>query len=92
MARPSSVAPISVAKDVTVDPGSVTNATALDVTATVLGLRKGRPVLLWAESLTANIGLSNAHCSAKDQLKFRLLNPTGAPIDPTSQIFRCIQL
>ncbi len=92
MARPNTVCDASKWKDVTVDAGSVTNATTLDVTATVTGLKKSRPVLLWAESLTANIGICNAHCSAADTLKFRLINPTGAPIDPASQTYRLVQL
>lgn len=91
MARPSTVRSPRVASDVTIDPASVTNATTLDVTATVKGLRKGYPVVCWAESLTANISMSNAHCSATDTLKFRLLNPTAAPINPASQTFRVVQ-
>ena len=91
MARPKMTHTPIVSADVTIDPASVTNATALDVTATVKGLRKGYPVIVWAESLTANIGIGNAHCSAKDTVKFRLLNPTAAPIDPASQTFRVVQ-
>lgn len=91
MARPRSISAVLVASDVTIDPGSVTNATCLDVTATVKGLRPGVPVVVWAEALTTNVGLCNAHCSAADTLKFRLINPTAAPIDPASQTFRVVQ-
>lgn len=91
MARPNMTIPPRVSADVTINPASVTNATTLDVTATVKGLRKGYPVIVWAEALTANINIGNAHCSATDTLKFRLINPTAAPIDPASQTFRVVQ-
>jgi hypothetical protein len=80
-----------VSAEVTIDPGSVTNATGLDITATVKGLRKGYPVLVWAVSLEDNLTICNPHCSAANTLKFRLLNPSAAPIDPASQAFMVVQ-
>jgi hypothetical protein len=91
MARPRTVVAPRVAKDVTVDAANILAVTANDETVTVKGLVKGAPVIVWAESLTANISISNAHCSAKDTLKFRLLNPTAGAINPASQTFRVVQ-
>lgn len=91
MSFPRTVGPTLVRKDATIDPASVTSATCLDVTATVNGLVKGFPVSVWAESLTANLSISNAHCSAANTLKFRLCNPTVGNIDPASQTFRVVQ-
>ena len=91
MARPNSICEVIVASDVTIDPGSVGAAAGLDVTATVGGLRTGYPVSVWAESLEADLVICNAHCSAANTLKFRLVNPTAAPIDPASQTFRVVQ-
>jgi hypothetical protein len=79
-------------KAVTIDPGAVGAAATLDVTATVAGLRVGAPVLVWAASLEDNLSISNAHCSAAGTVKFRLLNPTAASIDPASQTFMVVQL
>lgn len=92
MARPKTVNPGLIWKDLTVNPGNVTAATALDVTATVTGLRVGYPVLLWAPSLEDNVSLSNAHCSAANTLKFRLGNLTAADINPASQTMYVVQM
>ncbi len=88
---PRTVTPPLVRKDATIDVGNITTVTCLDVTATVNGLQKGIPVHVWAESLTANVALSNAHCSAANTLKFRLCNVTGSDINPASQTFRVVQ-
>jgi len=84
------ISPI-VKTTVSVDAGSVAANQSLDVTATVKGLRKGYPVILWAESLTAGFGFSNVHCSAKDTLKFRLENHTASAIDPAAVVYNVIQ-
>lgn len=91
MSFPRTVTAPTVRKDATIDPGNITTVTCLDVTATVNGLTKGVPVAVWAESLTANVGISNAHCSASNTLKFRLCNVTGSDINPASQTFRVVQ-
>jgi hypothetical protein len=91
MARPSSVCHVIVASDVSINAGNITAATCLDVTATVKGLRPDYPVLVWAESLTANVGICNAHCSAKDTVKFRLVNATAGDINPDALTFRVVQ-
>ncbi len=91
MARPKTVGPGVVRAAVTIDAGSVSANATLDVTATVNGLRKGHPVKVWAESLEANLNISNAHCSAANTLKFRLGNHTATPIDPASQVFMVVQ-
>lgn len=91
MARPKSACAVIVAFDETIDAGGVGANACLDVTATVKGLVPDYPVTVWAESLTANVGICNAHCSAKDTLKFRLINPTGVAIDPASMTFRVVQ-
>ena len=82
MARPKTVGPPVLTAEVTIDPGAVTNATGLDITATVNGLRKGHPVVVWATALEDNLTICNAHASAANTLKFRLLNPSAA---------RCLQ-
>jgi len=92
MARPKMVGPGVVFAEVTIDPGSVAANVTLDVTATVKGLKKGHPVLVWAPSLEANLNISNAHCSAANTVKFRLGNHTAAPIDPASQAFSIVQI
>ena len=91
MARPKSAVPVIVAFDETIDAAEVGANACLDVTATVKGLQPDYPVTVWAESLTTNIGICNAHASAKDTLKFRLINPTGDAIDPASMTFRVVQ-
>jgi hypothetical protein len=48
MARPKTVNTPLVTADVAIDADSITNAQMLDVTATVKGLRKGYPVVVWA--------------------------------------------
>jgi hypothetical protein len=91
MARPVSVCPVVFIDDVAIDAAQIGAAACLDVSATVKGLRPGFPVQVWAESLTANVGICNEHCSAVDTLKFRLVNPTAAPINPASLTFRVVQ-
>ncbi len=91
MARPKMVGPGVVFAEVTIDPGSVGAAVSLDVTATVKGLRKGHPVVVWAASLEADLAICNAHCSANGTLKFRLVNVTALAIDPASQTFTVVQ-
>ena len=91
MARPTTVVAPRVAADVTINPGQVDDADVLVVTETVKGLRKGGPVLVWAEALEAGLGISNPHASDKDELTFTLFNVTGTPINPASQVFRVVQ-
>lgn len=91
MARPRSTTPPLVAADVTIDPASINAVSTLDQTATVKGLRLHIPVQVWAESLEAGLVICNAHCSAKDTLKFRLLNITASAVDAASQTFRVVQ-
>jgi hypothetical protein len=91
MARPKSVCSVLKAVDVAINAGNVTAATCLDVTATVNGLQPDFPVQVWAESLTTNLGICNAHCSALNTLKFRLVNPTAGAINPDSLTFRVVQ-
>lgn len=92
MARPKMVNPGVVFAEVTINPPSVAANTALEVTQTINGLRVGYPVLVWAPNLEANLILANAHCSAANTLKFRILNTTGEAIDPASQPFYVVQL
>jgi len=91
MARPKTVGTPLVTSEETIDCGNVAANTCLDVTHTVEGLRLNHPVVVWATGLTANLGIGNAHCSAKDTLKFRLVNPTGSGIDPASMSFMVVQ-
>ena len=91
MARPKMVNPGVVFAEVTINPASIPANTALEVSQTVAGLRVGYPVLVWAPNLEANLILANAHCSAANTLKFRLLNTTGGAIDPASQPFYVVQ-
>lgn len=91
MPRPTDVVGFSVATNVSLTPGSVTNAATADLTATVKGLYKGRPVHVWCESLPAGLGITNEHCSALNTLKFRVMNPTISPVDLTTQTYKVIQ-
>ena len=91
MARPKTVGTPLVVSAETIDPGNVAANVSLDVTHTVEGLRLYHPVVVWAPSLEANLVLCNAHCSAKDTLKFRLSNHTGTGINPASQTFYVVQ-
>ena len=91
MARPNSLGPVIASKEFTVNPGNVTAATSLDVTATIAGLREGYPVRVWAPSLEADLVICNEHCSAKDELTFRLVNVTALDINPASQTMYVVQ-
>lgn len=91
MARPKTVNNALVHAEVTINPGSVAANTALEVVATVKGLRVGYPVQVWAPSLEANLVLANAHASDLDELTFRLQNTTAGAIDPASQSFFVVQ-
>jgi hypothetical protein len=91
MARIPTVSPRRVAETVTINPSSVAAGQGLDVTATVKGLRPGSPVVVHAPALENHLVICNAHCATKDQLKFRLVNPTSNPIDPANQTFYVVQ-
>lgn len=91
MSRPSSVCPVVFSADVAIDAAEIGANACLDVETTVGGLRPDFPVSVWAESLTANVAVCNAHCSAVNKLKFRLVNPTGVAINPGSLTFRVVQ-
>jgi hypothetical protein len=72
---------------VTHNPASVGAGLVTEETITVTGAATGDRVLINAPSLEANLVISSAYVSAADTVKFRLYNPTGAPIDPASQAF-----
>ena len=91
MAKPKTTFAPLVAADVTINAAEVTNATTLAVTATVKGLRVGYPVLVWGPSLEADLVITNAYASAKDELTFSLGNISAAPINPASQVFKVVQ-
>lgn len=80
--------PNSVA-DVTVDVASVTNATGPDTAVTVPGSLVGdeivvEPLGTWPAGLSAPQG----RCLVAGTVQVRIVNVTGAPIDPASQTFR----
>jgi hypothetical protein len=81
-----------VFKEFTVNPAQVAAHDSNDETVTVAGLRPGHPVIMWAPSLEDKLVLTNAHCSAKDTLKFRLANEHTAAVDPASQTMYVVQL
>ncbi len=91
MSRPRTIGPVILAREVTINPGSITGATTLDVTTAVAGLRTEMPIACWAPNLEDNVTLSNAHCASAGVLKFRLANITASPINPASQIFCVVQ-
>jgi hypothetical protein len=91
MARPKMIGPVVASKEFSVSPGFVAAGTTLDIPVTVKGLRKGHPVKVWAPDLEGNLSLSNEHCSDKDTLIFRLLNPTASGITPASQTMYVVQ-
>ena len=80
--------PNSVA-DVTVDIASVTNATGPDQAVVVPGSLIGdevviEPLGVWPVGLSAPQG----RVLVNGTVQVRVVNPTGAPIDPVSQTFR----
>jgi hypothetical protein len=84
---PASV-PDSVA-DVTVDVASITNATGPDTAVTVPGSLVGdlitiEPLGTWPVGLSAPQG----RCLVAGTVQVRIVNVTGAPIDPASQTLR----
>lgn len=92
MARPTSVLPVSATAEVSINIGSVAANTTLEVTATVKGLRKGRPVVAWTEAaLNAGLVIGNYHASAKDTLKFTVQNTTAGALDPAAMNFSVVQ-
>lgn len=75
--------------DVTVDVGSITNATGPDTAVVVAGALVGDLVTI--EPLgTWNAGLSapQGRVLVDGTVQVRIVNVTGAPIDPASQTFR----
>jgi len=76
--------------EVTLNPASIAAATVADQTFVVNGLRTEMAVFVSAASLEAGLVICNATASAKDELKIRFFNQTGAPIDPASQAFKVI--
>lgn len=72
----------------TIDPASVTNATAVQQTFTLTGKGLTPDMVItsiWMPSLEAGITLSNAFVSAKDTLSVRFTNNTAGAINPASQ-------
>lgn len=73
---------------VTKDIGSITNATAANISFAVVGAIPGQFFLLAAPSLEDGLVISGgAFSDAKDVVKVKIANVTGAPIDPASQDF-----
>jgi hypothetical protein len=75
--------------DVTVDVPSITNATGPDTAVVVPGSLVGdliaiEPLGVWPVGLSAPQG----RCLVNGTVQVRIVNPTGAPIDPVSQTFR----
>jgi hypothetical protein len=70
---------------ITKDMAEVGAAAGLDVTVDVPDqFVPGDFVIVNLPSLTANLQVGNAHISAAGTVKFRVTNPTAAPIDPAS--------
>lgn len=69
----------------TVNTDAVPAADALDVEFDAKGAKVGQRVILFMQDLEAKLGVCNAHIVTKDKIKFRLVNPSAAPIDPASQ-------
>jgi len=78
---------VQLRQSVTVDFGSITNATTGTATATVTGAAVGDEVVVNAPSLEADLVLANAHVSAANTVTIRIGNISTAPIDPASQAF-----
>jgi len=78
---------VQLRQSVTVDFGSITNATTGTATATVTGAAVGDEVVVNAPSLEADLVLANAHVSAANTVTIRIGNVSAAPIDPASQAF-----
>ena len=92
MAVLKSTVPVVFKFDVAVTFTAVAAASCVDFTfATALGLRPGWHTACWIEGLTANVGIVNAYCSAKDTLLIRIVNPTAGSINPGAQTIRIIQ-
>jgi len=78
---------VQLRSSVTVDFGSITNATTGTATATVTGAASGDEVVVNAPSLEADLVLANAHVSAANTVTIRIGNISAAPINPASQAF-----
>lgn len=78
---------VQLRQSVTVDFGSITNATTGTATATVTGAASGDEVVVNAPSLEADLVLGNAHVSAANTVTIRIGNISAAPINPASQAF-----
>lgn len=77
----------------TVNPGSITNATTLDVDVTVTGAIPGQVFLVQAPSLEADLVLqATGHCTTAGTVVIRIGNISGAPVNPASQTINLIAL
>jgi hypothetical protein len=91
MPRPKLISSPLAAKAFTLDPAGLAANVAAVQTVTVKGLRVKHPTMVWGESLELGLVISNAYCSAKDTLKFKIANVTAAPVDAASQTFYVVQ-
>jgi hypothetical protein len=75
-----------------VDIGSITAVTCLDVEVTVPGARVGYLTIVTAPAaITSNVLIGQAWCEAAGKIKFRVINPTASAIDPDAQVLDFVQ-
>ena len=92
MARPKTVDSKIVSTVVSINPASLLTHVSADETVAVPGLRVGYPVHAWTEgALELGLIFSNFHCSAKDVLKYRVLNSTAGTVNGAAFDFSVVQ-
>lgn len=76
-----------------VDVGSVGAGAAVEVTQTITGVTTADVVVVNAPvGLEASLLVGSARVTAADTIKFRVSNPTGAPIDPASATYSYVTI
>ena len=90
MALPKTAQSYIAYTEKTVDPGSVSAVSTLDVSVTWDKVLPTHFIQVKAPSLAANLGIVGCWCSTAGTVKVRLMNPTAAPINDASQTWQFI--
>lgn len=79
-----------IIRELTIDPGSIAAGAVLAINASVPGARTDAIAIVNAQSLETNLVLSTIGVTSANTVTFRIHNPTGAAIDPASQLFKIV--
>lgn len=85
MASKNGSTPFTFFKTVEIDPVSVAANTVAAQTFVVKGLREWMMPRVEMPDIEAGLGISQASCSDKDELKIWFINPTAGAIDGAAQ-------